>query len=387
MTTVVVCGAIANKNLNGGNAWAVLSWARGLRRLGFDVHVLEQIAPEHCRDDAGRACAFKDSANVAYFRKVTEQLGLAESATLICQEGLQTSGPSIPELVDLAESTDLMLNITGHLSIPLLFGRFRRKAYLDFDPGFTQFWQAAGIPGPRIEGHDYYLTLGENIGKPGCSIPCGSIPWIPTRQPVVLEDWPPSPISYEGPFTTIAAWRNPYGVVEYEGRTFGLKLHEFRKFVGLPDLVPHSFEIALDIHPAETRDLDSLHLHGWRVVDPAQAAPDALAFRNYVSSSTAEFSVAQGIYVETRSGWFSDRTARYLASGKPALVQDTGFSSNLPTGEGLLAFMTLDQAARGAEIILQDYERHSRAARAIAARYFDSDQILSELIDRVGICP
>jgi hypothetical protein len=142
--------------------------------------------------------------------------------------------------------------------------------------------------------------------------------------------------------------------------------------------------MALDIHPAEHQDLEKLRENGWRLVDPRSVAGDPDRFRNYIQQSGAEFSAAQGMYVESRSGWFSDRTARYLASGKPALVQETGFSRHLPTGEGLLGYSTLDEAAAGAEAIAQDYRAHCRAARRLAERYFDSDRILAEVLALVG---
>src|SRR6185295_6838385 len=145
----------------------------------------------------------------------------------------------------------------------------------------------------------------------------------------------------------------------------------------------HTFEIALDVHPADRRDVESLLGHGWTLADPGDVAGDPLAFRQYVQQSSAEFSVAQGIYVETNSGWFSDRTVRYLASGKPALVQDTGFGRTYPVGEGLLGFTTLEDAVAGAARIARDYEQHCRAARALAEAHFDSDKVLAELVDAV----
>jgi hypothetical protein len=257
--------------------------------------------------------------------------------------------------------------------------------YFDDDPGYTQFWQAAGVAGPRLEGHDEYFTVGANIGTPGCAIPTGGLPWRRTPPPVVLQEWPVAGGGGRGRFTTVASWRGPYGPVAYGGRTYGLKVHEFRKFIGLPGRVRGTFEIALDIHPAERNDLDLLRRHGWRLEDPKKAAPDPWAYRSYVQASAAEFSAAQGVYVQTGSGWFSDRTACYLASGKPALVQDTGFSRNYPVGEGLVAFHTLEEAVAGAERITADYENHSRAARALAERHFDSDKVLGRLVEEVGL--
>jgi len=179
----------------------------------------------------------------------------------------------------------------------------------------------------------------------------------------------------------VATWRGPYGRVEHAGRTYGVKLDEFRKVLPLPRRSGHTFELALDVHPDEGRDLAALREHGWRLVDPREVAGDPGLFRHYVQGSGAEFSVAQGIYVETSSGWFSDRTTRYLASGKPALVQDTGFSQTIPTGDGLLTFRTLDEAVVGAEAIAADYDRHARAARAIAEEYFDSDKVLARMLE------
>src|SRR5204862_5978638 len=166
---------------------------------------------------------------------------------------------------------------------------------------------------------------------------------------------------------------------------YGLKVHEFRKVFPLPGRVAGAdFEIALDIHPADDRDSAALREHRWRLADPKAVAGTPDAFRRYVQESGAEFSVAQGIYAETNSGWFSDRTVRYLASGKPALVQDTGFGRHFPVGEGLVPFRTLDEAVAGAERILRDYPNHCRAARALAEDYFDSDKVLGKLLEDIG---
>jgi hypothetical protein len=265
--------------------------------------------------------------------------------------------------------------------------RFRNKIYIDIDPGFTQFWYAAGNAGARLEGHDWYFTIGVNVGQPDCLIPNGGIAWRPTLPPIVLSDWPVVPTPGPLRFTTIANWRGPYGPIEFGGRMFGLKVHEFRKVIELPALVPLTFELALAIHAADERDLAALRAGGWKIVDPLAVAATAAGFREYVQGSGAEFSVAQGVYVETRGGWFSDRTTRYLASGKPALVQDTGVSRYLPTGEGLVLFRTLDEAVAGAKSIAADYSAHCEAARRIAESYFDSDKVLGRLMEEIGVAP
>jgi len=381
----IVSGALGNKPFNGGNAWSRLSWVTGFRRLGFNVVFVEQIEPEHCVDADGAPAPFAQSANRAYFKATMDRFGLSASCALLCGNGRSGYGLSLADLESRADQADLLFNLSGHLTIPELVGRIDCKVYYDDDPGFTQIWQATGGAGPRLEGHRHYLTLGANIGAPDCTIPTVGIHWRHTRPPVVLDDWPAQPVGAFDRMTTVASWRGAFGPVQYRGKAYGLKAHEFRKVFELPRRSGRPFELALHIHPAETRDLEALHTHGWRIVDPRTVADTPDAFRRYVQTSGAEFSVAQGVYGETNSGWFSDRTVRYLASGRPALVQETGFSRHVPTGEGLLSFRTLDEAVEGVERIAGDYERHCRAARRVAEEYFASDKVIGRMMAGIGL--
>jgi hypothetical protein len=387
VSTIIVAGPLANKPLNGGEAWVRLNWLLGLRRLGYDVCLAEEIAPENCVDGAGVRTDFASSANRAYFEAVTAEFGLADSASLICTGTREAAGLGYDELLDRATDAELVINVSGHLRLRELLARPRLRAYVDMDPGFTQAWHASGAQGLRLADHDRYLTVGANLGRPECPIPTGGLDWVPMAPPVVLEEWPAvGPAPSPGRFTTLATWRNPYGPVEIDGEVRSLKHHEFRKVLELPGRVPATpFEIALDIHPADANDLEALHSHGWRIADPHLVAAAPRTYREYIQGSAAEFSVAQGVYVSTRSGWFSDRTACYLASGRPALVQDTGFDRSYPAGEGLLAFTDLDGAVEGARRIAADYEGHSAAARAVAERHFDSDLVLGRLLDELGV--
>jgi hypothetical protein len=310
---------------------------------------------------------------------------LGGRAALVLDEGSDVRGMEMQDLLERVEDADLLVNISGHLTWPELLRRSRRKAFVDLDPGFTQLWHATGDRGARLAGHDSYFTVGENIGTEACTIPTAGLDWQPVRQPIVLEDWPVAAASDADRFTTVASWRGAYGPVAHAGMTLGPKAHEFRKFAALPLRSPQTFEIALDIHPADARDIANLVEHGWHVVDPRARAGDPAAFRRYVQTSGAECSVAQGVYVHTCSGWFSDRTVRYLASGKPALVQDTGFSERYACGEGLLTFTNLEEARVGASRISHDYETHAQAARAIAERWFDSNVVLGDFVDRAGV--
>jgi hypothetical protein len=377
VTTAVVAGAVANKLHNGGEAWVRLSWVRGLLRLGIDAWLVEQITD-----------AVPDA--VCYFAEVTASFGLTGRAWLLDTTGTPVVAPpgaAPADLTDLATQADLLVNISGHLARGGLFDRFRRRALVDLDPGFTQVWHAQGLEGARVAGHHHHFTVGELVGTPASAVPVGDVRWLPVRPPVVLADWPVTPSGPEAAFTTVASWRGSYGQVEHGGQVYGLKAHEFRKVLPLPQHVPGPFEIALQIHPADDADRRALLAGGWRLRDPLEAAGDPERFRRYVQASAAEFSVAQGIYVELRTGWFSDRTVRYLASGKPALVQHTGFADTMPVGEGLLAFSTLEEAAAAAAAVSGDYDRHAKAARALAEELFDSDKVLARFLDQCEVTP
>jgi hypothetical protein len=329
MRTAIVAGVLAGKPGNGGNAWSRSSFVTGLRRLGFDARFVENAVPVEMGD------------------------------------------------------IDLLVNIGGHLTDESIKSRARVRVLIDDDPGYTQFWQRDGLLDHRLANHDHYYTFGFNIGRDGCSVPTNGIDWRPLRPPVVLDEWPTT-AGVLGCFTTVASWRGGYGRVNDNGHLYGQKAHEFRRFAAVAETLPGKFEIALDIQPEDAADAELLKSRGWRLLDPRHVAtPDD--FRAYVQRSGAEFSVAQGIYVETACGWFSDRTTRYLASGKPALVQDTGFSRDLPTGYGLLTFTTLDEAVRGVETIARDYEGHAQAAREVAEQHFASDKVLGRLLDEVGL--
>ena len=368
---IIVGGAVANKAGQGGEAWVRLNWVLGLRKLGFEVLFLEQLQPG------------APAGAVDFFRRTMARAGLADGATLLGADGARC-GPDLARVLAFAADAEALINISGHLTFEPVMERVRRRVYVDIDPGFTQIWHAQGATGLGLAKHDVHFTIGENIGAACCPIPEGGIVWRKTRPPVVLDAWPPVDAPAFDRFTTIANWRGSYGPVEFQGRTLGLKVHEFRKFMELPRRSGLPFGIALGIHPGDHKDRAALEAAGWRITDPLAAAASPEAFRDFVRGSGAEFSVAQGVYVHTCSGWFSDRTAVYLASGRPALVQDTGFSRNLPTGAGLLAFSTIEEAIAGAAEITRNYAAHSRAARALAEEHFDSNKVLGRLMTEIA---
>ncbi|MDX1393412.1 MAG: hypothetical protein R3195_03435 [Gemmatimonadota bacterium] len=396
MTTVVVAGALANKPGNGGEAWVRMSWARGLARLGFDVWFVETLAEPLAADPEARDRASR------FFREVTAANGFADRRALRIDG--RVAGISDAEWDDLGDECDLLVNISGHLGRDPWFDRIPHRVYVDLDPGYTQIWDAQGLLGTRIADHTHHYSVGLNLGTAECSIPTGDVAWRPVLQPVVLEDWgvgetrsdtagDPGDADSGGRtedlrFTTIASWRGAFGPLNHDGRTYGVKAHEWRRFRALPTLArPHRFEAALAIHPSDIDDRKALERAGWALEDPAARAGSPGAYREYVTESDAEFSVAQGIYVDTASGWFSDRTARYLASGRPALVQDTGFGRVIPADEGILTFTTLGEAVEGVKAIARDYDRHARAARRLAETRFDADIVLGGMLEDLDLCP
>jgi len=381
----MVSGALANKPSNGGNAWSRLSWILGFKQLGFDVVFVEQLDSEACVDMDGARVPFEASANLDYFRATVREFGLSECSSLIYQEGKSVYGLSLARLAALARESCLLFNLSGHLTQPEVIDPAPCRVYYDDDPGYTQFWHASGEAASRLKGHHFHFTLGKNIGTPGCSIPAAGIDWRHTRPPVTLQDWPVVEPTVFDRFTTVASWRGAYAPASFAGKTYGLKVHEFRKFLAMPKRTYHPFEIALQIHPGDHRDLAALQSAAWRIVDPLKVAHSPEAFRRYVQTSGAEFSVAQGVYVETHSGWFSDRTVRYLASGRPVLIQDTGLSAHYPIGNGLLTFRGVEEAVEGAQRIVQDYAIHCRAARRVAETCFDASIVIRELLDQVGV--
>lgn len=380
---IVVAGSLAQRPGYGGHAWVFLQYLLGFRRLGYDVLFLDWLDEAMCRDAAGRPCRVEDSWNLRYLADVMRQNGLADAWSVNCNQGEQTFGLPRAAVLEKAGHAALLLNVMGFLSDEEILGRVRRRVFLDIDPGFGQMWQELGLA-TVFGGHDAYLTIGENIGQPDCTIPRCGLEWITTPQPVVLERWRASPAGPEAAFTSIVSWRGPFGPVEYAGKTYGLRVHEFRKFVALPRLTGQQFDLALDIDASEVKDLALLKDHGWRLLDPRPAVSTPADYQTFIQHSKAELMVAKNMYVQSHGGWVSDRSICYLASGKPVLAQDTGFSRNYPVGEGLLAFTTLEEAQAGVAEICGHCGKHGRAARAIAEEHFDSDKVLGRLLDKLA---
>ena len=348
----VVAGALARRPRAGGHAWVFLQYLLGLRRLGYDVLFVDWLDAETCSGPV------EHSSEAAYLSRVMDEHGLAGSWSLLDHAtGDAAAGLPRAEVVEHARTSALLLNVMGYLDDEEILAATPLRVFLDIDPGFPQMWHELGLANV-FQGHDRFVTIGERVGLDGCEVPTCGLDWITTRPPVVLERWPVRP-AVDGAFTTVASWRGAFAPVEYAGKRYGLRAHELRKSPELPERSRQRFELALDIDEADAADRELLERCGWELVDPLEVAADPAAYQDYIAGSKGELMVAKGMYVETRSGWFSDRSACYLASGKPVVAQDTGLEGLYPLGTGLLAFSTLDEAAAAVEAVAADYERHA----------------------------
>jgi len=342
---------VARNPNQGGATWAVLQYVLGLRRLGHKVLLAEPI------DNPSW-----DS--ITYFDNVCSAFGV--------------DGQIVSPKDELA-GFDAVLNISGMLP-PTTIAPIPTRIYMDLDPAFNQLWQADGID-RGMDGHTHFVTVGQAIGQEMCDVPTLSRTWIHTLPPVVLENWKPTEAVKTDAFTTVANLRS-YGSIQRHGVLLGQKVHSLRRLVNLPRRSGEDFVLAMSVHPDERDDLAALEAGGWKLTDPETVAGTPFRYRDFIRGSRAEIGVAKSGYVVSRCGWFSDRSACYLASGRPVVAQDTGFSRFIPTGVGLLTFDDEDSAIEAIEEVVRDYDRHARCALELAIEHFDSDRVLTSLLDR-----
>jgi hypothetical protein len=382
---IILTGLIAQHPI-GGLTWHYAQYAAGLAHLGHDVYYFEDTGMWPYALDGGATgtdfIVSECSANAVYLANVMPRFGLTDRWAYNCAIDGRWFGLSDTERLEVVRTADLLVSVSAPLFHPDEYRHIPHRAFIDTDPVFTQIKLVRGQADFRaaLAAYDVHFSFGESLSP---SVPDTGHRWRPTRQPVLLSEWQPSEDTRDV-FTTVMNW-DSYNPVKFEKATYGQKDVEFMRCLELPSRVgPERLEVAArvrrHVHLPESV-LSHLRFKGWQVVDPNQVCPDIESYRAYVRSSKAEWSVAKNGYVVGQPGWFSDRSACYLAAGRPVVVQDTGFRSVLPVGEGLLTFRTLDEAAENIREVSANYERHSRAARAIAAEHFDSDRVLSRLVD------
>jgi hypothetical protein len=375
---IVVCGLIAQYPL-GGVTWDYLQYALGLRALGHDVYYLEDTGqwPYNPSEDGTSAgCDF----NVRYLAGIMDRFGFRDRWCYRFPWGPEWFGLEDRRRTEILDTADLIINVSGTLRAPGELGGRARLVYVDSDPVFTQVKLARGQEDFRalVDCHDVHFTFAERGRR---ALPETGHDWLPTRQPIALDEWTHD----EKPrdvFTTVMNWTS-YNAIEFEGRSYGQKDVELRRFLDLPLRVdPTQLEIALSAGKNAHAPVDLLRYRGWQIVEPAVVCADLESYRHYIQSSMAEWSVAKNGYVVGNAGWFSCRSACYLAAGRPVVVQETGFSEVFPTGVGIVAFSTPEEAADAVRDVEARYETHSNAARELAAALFDGRSVLACLVER-----
>ena len=371
-----------------GVVWQTMQYVVGLERLGYEVYYVEAHAmnPSMLMDSDDEASGAKAAAFVA---GVMNRFGLGDRwAYLALHEDGECYGLSVPRLRHLYRSADLIINLHGGTEPAPEHYESGRLIYLETDPVQVQIElhdnDAQAIA--YLEPHIAFFTYGENLGRPGCRVPVSDrFTFLPTRQPIISDWWPVEPTGIGEAFTSIGNWRQQWRDVWFGGETYHWsKHHEFMKFLDLPSSAPNeTFELALASFQPEDREM--LEAHGWHVERALDFSMDVDRYRAYVGASKGEFTVAKDQNVRLQSGWFSDRSASYLAAGRPVVNQDTGFSAILPTGEGLFSFNTVDDVVAAIDAINTDYERHRRAAREIVREYFEYDRVLGDILEAVDL--
>ena len=352
---------------HGGATWAALQYVLGLRALGHDVLLLDEVR------GPGDA-----AAREACLGQVVEAFGLNGRAALLTGAS-GAVGMGYDDVLAFAASADLLINLAGTVRDPRVLEAIPRRLLVDLDPAFTQLWHAQGVD-VGIATHDRFASVGLRLHAPECDVPDGGVRWAPTLPPLALEHWPVVAEEPTEGLTAIANWRS-YGTIEHEGVRYGQKAHSVRALIDLPRLLDEPPRFALLIDPGETRDIAQLHRHGWVLIDAAHETATPAAYARFVRASEAELGIAKEGYVASRCGWFSDRSACYLASGRPVVAQRTGWQHVLPEGEGLLGFDDAAEAAEAIAAVQAEPARHAAAARAIAEQRLDARRVLPELLE------
>src|SRR6266699_1843165 len=378
MVTVVISPVnVVNFPDGGGHFWVFMQYVQGLHQLGCDVYWLESFCSSGDVDF--------DALVLSTIVKQMERYGLA--GKLILYVSHEQSGDSSQytyigmtqlEVEAILRQADLLLNFDYRID-SVLMSCFRRTALIDIDPGLLQFWMATRQL--LVPPHDVYLTTGETVGTPSALFPdCGRL-WFRIRPPICLERWPYVHTPRCEAFTTVSSWWGDEWITDGTEVYENNKRVPFLEFTELPGRTSQQLELALFFGDGDAQDLRVLASHGWRVRHSLEVARTPERYHAYIQGSRGEFSCAKPSCMKFQNAWISDRTLCYLASGKPVVVQNTGPSSFLPNGEGMFRFATLGEAADALATINRDYERHCRAARAMAEAYFDAKQGLRAILN------
>ncbi|MHB8576022.1 MAG: glycosyltransferase [Dehalococcoidia bacterium] len=389
----IVVGGLIGLLPAGGVTWDYVQYPLGLAELGHDIYYIEDTHqwPVYQYHD-GQVSA---STNVKYLASVMEAFGLSERWSYRDEITGEYFGLPQERVLEICRTADVFINVSCATYLTDEYRQIPVRAFIDSDPMFTQLQclskrplngEASSQMERLLSEHTHHFSFGEHIGAPDCRIPDCGIVWRPTRQPICLAYWPvlPVPTADDARVTTVMNW-SAAAPMHHEGESWGQKDIEFLRFIDLPRHVPElRLALAISQTTGMTFPASEISGNGWTILDPAVCAGDWRQYRSFIQRSLGEFSVAKETYVKSRSGWFSCRSACYLASGRPVITQDTAWTRHLPHGEGLLPFDDMSSAVSALEAIAAAPQRHARAAREIAEDCFSSNAVLGDLLGQVG---
>ena len=378
---ILVLGYIVRGPM-GGMTWHHLQYLVGLHQLGHDVYFLEDSGDTiySCYDPIRNVTDQNPAYGLSYAKKVFEQFELGNRWAYYDHHQQQWHGPVADSIFKIVKDADLLINLSCSNSLRPWLQDIPIKMLIDTDPLFTQIRNLADEGRMKFcQEHNVFFTYGENFRQDGCLIPDDGFEWQPTRQPVVLSAWPLSSGDKTAAFTTVMKWESYPGKI-YNGRYFGMKSESFIPYISLPSHAKSVMELAVS---DSSTPKDTLKANGWHLTSPQKISGDPWQYQQYIQHSKAEFSVAKHGYVEGRTGWFSERSAGYLASGRPVVVQETGFSDWLKTDFGVIPFDTMDEAIAAIEEVNNNYKQHCNGAKEVAVTYFAADRVLTGIIEKV----
>ncbi len=387
----IIVGGYIGLYPTGGALWDYIQYPLGLKMLGHEVYYIEDTMQYPVYQNEG--AKWDDaSSTVRYLKESMERFGLGGRWAYRDVASDQCYGMPLKKVLEICRSADIFINISCSTVVRDEYAQIPKRILIDSDPMFTQvtlFDELNGSKGTSVkkmtETHNYLFTFGENIGQSDCQVPDFNLKWLKTRQPVCLDYWTNKSSVPKFGFTSIMNWSGRTKL-RFNNQDWGQKDVEFLKYLDLPQKFPgHKFDVV--INPPLYRDsqfsLEKLQQKGWNIFPPAREVSDSSGYAEFIKTSLAEFGIAKETYVKSVSGWFSGRSACYLAAGRPVITQETGWSKFIPQGDGLFAFKDMDSAVSSIRTVQENVKRHSNAAVDIARNYFDSNLVLNDMINKI----
>ena len=381
MARIIMSSYLIRFPVGGYMSW-MLQWLAGFQRLGHEIFFVEKSGwPHSCFNPVTSLTSDDCSYGTAMLHELLGCFGLQENWCFVDAAG-KYHGMTRERVEDVFQSADLFIDHMRECEWAEEATKVAIRALIDGEPGFTQMrMERNRLLGKTESEFDRYFSVGLNLGTPACSGPTGGQQWHPIFDPVVVDLFPYAPPAPGAPFTTVMSWQT-HQPIRFNGKTYGQKDMEFPKFLDLPARIEVPLELAIT---GETMPVEELTENGWRLRDSHLVTRSFDSWRDYIRDSKGEFSVCKNVFVAINSGFFSDRSAVYLASGRPVVMQETGFSAHLPCGCGLFAVKTAEEAAAAIEEIESDYERHAKGAREVALEHLEATKVLAKFLVDVGI--